>query len=75
MDSHTDVTSFVMRFTQETWVQDGRPRRRWRGLIKHVQSDAEQPFTQFADAVRFIARYVELDESTTDGSLPQLPKG
>lgn len=50
-----DIASFVLRFTQDVWREaGGEPRVRWRGHIRHVQSDAEARFTDFADAVAFI---------------------
>lgn len=52
-----DVASFVLRFTQDLYEDDaGEPRVRWRGHIRHVQSDADSRFTEFADAVAFIQR-------------------
>jgi hypothetical protein len=50
-----DIASFVLRFAQDVWREaGGEPRVRWRGHIRHVQSDAEARFTDFADAVAFI---------------------
>lgn len=50
-----DIASFVLRFAQDVWREaGGEPRVRWRGHIRHVQSDAETRFTDFADAVAFI---------------------
>ncbi len=50
-----DIASFVLRFSQDVWREaDGEPHVRWRGHIRHVQSDAETRFTDFADALAFI---------------------
>ncbi|MFN8423855.1 MAG: hypothetical protein U0470_10925 [Anaerolineae bacterium] len=52
-----DVASFVLRFTQDLYEDEaGESRVRWRGHIRHVQSDADARFTEFADAVAFIQR-------------------
>lgn len=52
-----DIASFVLRFTQDLWRDEaGDPRLRWRGHVRHVQSDAEARFTDFADAVAFMQR-------------------
>lgn len=50
-----EIASFVLRFTQDRWQEPaGRQRARWRGQIRHVQSDAEARFTDFSDAVAFM---------------------
>jgi hypothetical protein len=60
-----NVASFVLRFTQELWQDpQGEPHVRWRGHIRHVQGDEEERFTDFAEAVTFIQRY--LTELTVD---------
>ena len=54
-----NVASFVLRFTQEMWQDtQGEPHVRWRGHIRHVQGDEEERFTDFAEAVTFIQRYL-----------------
>ena len=60
-----NVASFVLRFTQELWQDtQNEPHVRWRGHIRHVQGDEEERFTDFAEAVTFIQRY--LTELTAD---------
>lgn len=60
-----NVASFVLRFTQELWQDtQGEPHVRWRGHIRHVQGNEEERFTDFAEAVTFIQRY--LTELTAD---------
>lgn len=50
-----DIASFVLRFTQDVYTDEaGESRVRWRGHVRHVQSDAEARFTEFADAVAFM---------------------
>lgn len=68
-----DIASFVLRFTQDVWREaGGEPRVRWRGHIRHVQSDAEARFADFADAVAFIQRELAqlTMDSVTDDSAP-----
>lgn len=57
-DSH--LVSFVLRFVTppEGEAEGALP---WRGLIRHVQSDAEQHFRHWAEAVAFIEQFVTLD--------------
>lgn len=65
------VTSFVLRMTQDLWRDgQGDPKVQWRGHIRHVQSDEEISFTDFADAVAFVQQHtakVTLD-SVSGGS-------
>jgi hypothetical protein len=50
-----DMVSFVLRFVREA----GEEREaRWRGIIKHVQSDDEAHFSQFAEALEFMQAHV-----------------
>ena len=51
-----DVVSFVLRFVREE--SDGHPAR-WRGVIKHVQSDQSADFSAFGDALQFMQVHVD----------------
>lgn len=51
-----DVVSFVLRFIREE--SDGQPAR-WRGVIKHVQSDNTTDFAHFRDALQFMQTHVD----------------
>lgn len=51
-----DVVSFVLRFVREE--ADGQPAR-WRGVIKHVQSDQSADFAAFSDALAFMQAHVD----------------
>lgn len=51
-----DVVSFVLRFIREE--SDGQPAR-WRGIIKHVQSDDSADFARFNDALKFMQGHVD----------------
>ena len=64
--SETVISSFILRFTQETQVETP-----WRGVVRHVQSDEEIRFTRIDEALRFIARYVDLTgEPAVEESMP-----
>ncbi len=66
----SELVSFVLRFVQEEPTEDTTPSnandssRTWRGVIRHVQSDDEQHFARWDDAVAFIARHVSLEAMT-----------
>ena len=61
-----DVVSFVLRFVRE--IGEDQPAR-WRGVIKHVQSDTETHFSQFAEALDFMHSQVnETIRATFAGS-------
>ncbi len=51
-----DVVSFVLRFVREE--SNGQPAR-WRGVIKHVQSNNSADFARFNDALRFMQSHVD----------------
>ncbi len=55
------VESFVVRFVQDA-VDDAANSRAWHAVVVHVQSNEEKTFTDFADAVAFIARYVPVGD-------------
>ena len=50
-----DVVSFVLRFVREAGEEQ---QARWRGVVKHVQSNSESQFTQFAEALEFMQQQV-----------------
>jgi hypothetical protein len=56
------VQSFVLRFVQDAPQDGAASAPAWRGVIVNVQSNTEVNFTEFADAVAFIARDVPLGE-------------
>lgn len=51
-----DVVSFVLRFIRE---ESGDQSVRWRGVIKHVQSDNTADFAHFRDALQFMQEHVD----------------
>ena len=57
------VESFVMRFVQDMPAKDGpAPARGWRVHVVHVQTNEEKSFSNFAEAVAFIARAVPIGD-------------
>ena len=69
MSPETNLVSFVLRFVYDE-PAGGSARRAtsWHAVIRHVQSDEERRFVHWADAVAFIARYVNLGEDTVGDS-------
>lgn len=58
----THLVSFVVRFVCDQPVAGPtQPATEWRGILRHVQSDAELHFTRWEEAVAFIAQHVRLD--------------
>jgi hypothetical protein len=58
------VESFVLRFVHDV-AEEGASvptEHAWRGIVVHVQSNTEVNFTEFADAVAFIARYLPVGD-------------
>jgi polyhydroxyalkanoate synthesis regulator phasin len=51
-----EVVSFVLRFVRE---ESGGQPARWRGMIKHVQSDHTADFARFGDALQFMQAHVD----------------
>ena len=50
-----DMVSFVLRFVREAGEEQ---QARWRGVVKHVQSNTETSFSQFSEAFSFMQSYV-----------------
>ena len=55
------VESFVVRFVHDA-AENAADVRAWHAVVVHVQSNEEKTFTEFADAVAFIARYVDVGD-------------
>ncbi len=71
MPAETNLHSFVLRFvTDPTDGGHASASAAWHGVVRHVQSDEERPFAQWADAVAFIAQYVDLHNAADPGDQP-----
>lgn len=55
------VESFVVRFVQDAPEPEPRASH-WHAVVVHVQTNEEKIFSDFADAVAFIARYVPIGD-------------
>jgi hypothetical protein len=68
-----DLVSFVVRFVREASEEQ---QARWRGVVKHVQSNTEASFSQFSEALAFMQGYVnEIAQSSLEETAPiLLPK-
>ena len=58
--SETVISSFILRFTQESDAD-----LPWRGVVRHVQSDEESRFTRIEEALWFIGQFVDVAGDTT----------
>jgi predicted DNA-binding ArsR family transcriptional regulator len=56
------VESFVLRFVNDAPENGADSVRQWHAVVVHVQSNEEKTFSDFADAVAFISRYVQIGE-------------
>ncbi len=75
MPSGPQLISFVLRFVCDAPAQAlspvealreiRQPVSRWRGVVRHVQSDAEQHFARWEDAVSFMGQYVALQKDAS----------
>lgn len=68
--TNDQTASFVVRFNQIIFEEDGEANVQWRGKISHVQGDETQHFSDFNDALVFMQeRLAELtNEATKDES-------
>ena len=68
-ETSPEITSFVVRF-----VHSGPPENAaLRGSILNVQTNQEQPFLRWEEAVAFIRRYVALGQDEVPGARGQVP--
>lgn len=66
MTKKTDTASFIVRFHQKIYEEDGESKVQWRGKITHVQGDDNQRFSDFNDALIFMReKLADLTEEAT----------
>jgi hypothetical protein len=58
--SETNIDSFIIRFVHDRPCGDRQKSANWRGFIRHVQCKESIQFTDFEEALEFIARFVHL---------------
>lgn len=70
MAKKAQTASFMVRFTQKIFDENGESKVQWRGNVSHVQGGEDINFTDFNDAVGFIQqRLAQLTmEATNDRS-------
>ena len=74
MSKKQDQTaSFMVRFNQKIFEEDGESKVQWRGKISHVQEGDEQNFTDFNDALIFMQQKLAnlTKEATKDKTTAQ----
>ncbi len=66
MTKKAQTASFMVRFTQKIYDEDGEPKVQWRGNVSHVQGGEDLNFSDFKDAVAFIQQHLtELTQEAT----------
>lgn len=53
------TASFMIRFNQRIYEENGESKIQWRGKVSHVQNGDELRFVDFKDAVSFIQKKIE----------------
>jgi len=60
------TASFMVRFNQKIFEEDGESKVQWRGKVSHVQGGDEQSFSDFQDALAFMhKKLAELTKEAT----------
>ncbi|MGK0378004.1 MAG: hypothetical protein ACJA1Z_001816 [Patiriisocius sp.] len=54
----TQTASFMVRFNQKIYDENGESKVQWRGNVSHVQGGDDKNFTDFNDAVTFIKTHL-----------------
>ena len=77
MSKKQDQTaSFMVRFNQMIFEEDGESKVQWRGKISHVQGGDEQNFSDFNDALSFMQDRLEnLTKAATKGKTTEQQEG
>ncbi|WP_179344193.1 hypothetical protein [Winogradskyella ursingii] len=66
------TASFMVRFNQIIFEEDGESKVQWRGKVSHVQGGEDKSFTDFNDAVKFIQeRLADLTLEATKDESPE----
>ena len=63
------TASFMVRFNQRIFEDEGESKVQWRGRISHVQDGDEKRFSDFNDALKFMQQ--KLSELTSEATKDQ----
>ncbi len=63
------TASFMVRFNQRIFEEEGESKVQWRGKVSHVQGGDEQSFSDFNDALSFMQK--KLAELTNEATKDQ----
>lgn len=70
------TASFMVRFNQKIYEENGESKVQWRGNVSHVQGGEDANFTDFNDAVLFIQQHLEgLTKEATKHKSPEQQEG
>ncbi len=70
------TASFMVRFNQKIFEENGEPKVQWRGKISHVQGGVDENFTDFNDALVFMQKKLaELTNEATKGESRERREG
>ncbi|RNC84146.1 MAG: hypothetical protein ED556_11850 [Winogradskyella sp.] len=70
------TASFMVRFNQRIFEEDGEPKVQWRGKISHVQGGSDANFSDFNDALIFMQqKLAELTNEATEGESEERREG
>jgi len=77
MANKTDQTaSFMLRFTQSIFEENGESEVQWRGRVSHVQDGDQLNFSNFNEAVAFMqGKLTELTQQATEDKSPEEREG
>ncbi len=77
MSTKTNQTaSFMVRFTQNIFEENGESNVQWRGRISHVQDGEQLNFANFNDAITFMQqKLTDLTEEATQDKTPEEREG
>ncbi len=71
-----ETASFMVRFNQKIFEEDGESKVQWRGKISHVQGGEEQNFSDFNDALLFMQdRLANLTKEATKDKTTEQQEG
>ncbi len=71
-----ETASFMVRFTQKIYEDNGEPNVQWRGKISHIQGGDQKSFVDFDKAIVFMQeKLAELTREATQDKTPEEQDG